>query len=123
MSSQGSELQIIFDCPARPRPAKRQKVLHWSAPQTEEQWQNARVACGLDTPESIISKMTQLKNWGMGQVSELQPWQKMVVIAATLVYLSAGKEEDATLTLDRVYGRPHGYETRRKDISAVLRLI
>ncbi|RMJ03569.1 hypothetical protein CDV36_014896 [Fusarium kuroshium] len=122
-SQGGSELQIIFDCPAQPRPAKRQKVLHWSVPQTEEQWQSARAACGLDTPESIISKMTQLKNWGMGQVAELQPWQKMVVIAATLVDLSTGKEGDATLTLNRVYGRAHGYETRRKDISAVLRLI
>ncbi|RSL89675.1 hypothetical protein CDV31_015820 [Fusarium ambrosium] len=122
-SQGGSELQIIFDCPAQPRPAKRRKLLHWSVPQTEDQWQSARVACGLDTPESIVSKMTQLKNWGMGQPVELQPWQKMVVIAATVVDLSAGKEEDATLTLNRVYGRPHGYETRRKDVSAVLRLI
>ncbi|RSL47853.1 hypothetical protein CEP54_013200 [Fusarium duplospermum] len=123
MSSQGSKFQIIFDCPTQPRPAKRQKALHWSVPQTEEQWQRARAACGLDTPKSIIYNMTQLKNWAMGQPSALQPWQKLVVIAATVVDLSTGREEDATLTLDRLYGRPHGYETRRKDISAVLRLI
>lgn len=123
MSSQGSEFQIIFDRPTQPRPAKRQKVIHWSVPQTEEQWQSARAACGLDTSESIISNMTRLKDWDMSQTAELQPWQKLVVIAATIVDLTAGREEDATLALDRVYGRSQGYETRRKDTSAVLRLI
>lgn len=122
-ASQGPELQIVLECPAQPRPAKRAKLLHWPVPQTEEQWQSARASCGLDTPESIIQKMAQLRDWGMGQPVELQHWQKLVVIAATVVDLSAGREEDATLTLNRVHGRPHGYETSRKDVAAVLHLI
>ncbi|KAL3590916.1 hypothetical protein FPOAC2_13120 [Fusarium poae] len=109
-----SSLQVIFVNPAKPK-TKR----HFSIPQSEEQWQNCRCEYGLATVDSLINKVSNLRGWDQ---RHLQEWEKFVVIAATVVDLYRGQEED-TLRLGKVYAGRTGYETRRKDRAAVLSLI
>ncbi|KAF4454654.1 hypothetical protein F53441_2888 [Fusarium austroafricanum] len=111
---------VVLEDPSKP-PAKRQPWSN-SVPQTEQEWQSVRVAHNLETPRGILSKINNLKNWERSY--DLKPWQKIVLLAATMVDISTGqKEEDDTEKLDRVYNQPPAYGTRRKDRTAVLNLI
>ncbi|KAF5022315.1 hypothetical protein F66182_5644 [Fusarium sp. NRRL 66182] len=111
-------LLVVLEDPAQPKP--KRKRLSYSVPQTEEQWQSFRVVCGMDTPENLLSKAAEIDK--LDQVGELQHWQRLVVIAATIVDLSTGTKEDK-LELGKVYDRRPTYDTRRKDRAAVLNLI
>ncbi|CVK92419.1 uncharacterized protein FMAN_07315 [Fusarium mangiferae] len=115
-SSQGS-LRVVLQDPARP--ITRRERLPCSVPQTEEQWQSCRSAHGLDTLENILNKIARFEQLDR---HELDPWEKLVIIAATIVDLSIGHDEDA-LELGRVYAYRLGYSTRRRDRAAVLGFI
>ncbi|KAG4258259.1 hypothetical protein FPRO03_03213 [Fusarium proliferatum] len=115
-SSQDS-LRVVLQDPARP--ITRRERLPCSVPQTEEQWQSCRSAHGLGTPENILNKIERFEQLDR---HELDPWEKLVIIAATIVDLSIGHDEDA-LELGRVYAYRLGYSTRRRDRAAVLGLI
>ncbi|KAF4946200.1 hypothetical protein FSARC_14251 [Fusarium sarcochroum] len=93
-----------------------------SVPEAEEEWRRARVTCGLNTPPSIIGKVFSLESWE--QIIGLQRWQRTVVIAANIVDISVGQvEEDDVTELGKIYSRPPGYDTRRRDRATILSLI
>lgn len=115
--------QFILEVPSQSKKQKRSAAL----PQTEEQWQRSRVACGLDTPEHILDTITQLQHLELTQTGHkrpaLQNWQKLVLVAVAIVDMSAGNDEDATLALEKIHNQPLSYDTRRKETAAVMNLI
>ncbi|KAI5465155.1 hypothetical protein BGZ63DRAFT_379472 [Mariannaea sp. PMI_226] len=90
--------------------------------QSEEEWQSSRVKCGLDTPKNILDKLGSLKNLVLSRTG-LEPWQRLVVIAATIVDLATGNVEEANRTLDSIYPQPPSEDTLRRNKSMVHRLI
>ncbi|KAF4448116.1 hypothetical protein F53441_8432 [Fusarium austroafricanum] len=116
-SSSYGNLNVVLENPARP-PAKRKRH-SYQVPQTEEHWQSRRMECGLATPKDILNKIESLKTWDR---RKLLPWEKLVVVAATIVDLSTGQDED-TLKFGQVYTDYMSYNTRRRDRAAVLNLI
>ncbi|KAF5017500.1 hypothetical protein F66182_10562 [Fusarium sp. NRRL 66182] len=110
-------LNVVLENPALPA-TKRQRPAYL-VPQTEEQWQKSRLVNGLATLEDVIDKAASLEdlNW-----RELHNWEKIVAIAATIVDLDVGIEEDA-INFGTVYAGVLSYDTHRRDRATVLNLI
>ncbi|GKU05249.1 unnamed protein product [Fusarium langsethiae] len=123
ISSAETGLNVVLENPAEPI-KKRKRLTRptqptYTVPLTEEQWRKSRLAFGLATSQSILDKITGLEDWDK---RELQNWEKILVIAATVVDLDRG-QEDATLKLGKAYPGRMSYESYRKDRAAVLNLI
>ncbi|KAH6869660.1 hypothetical protein B0T10DRAFT_568782 [Thelonectria olida] len=121
-----SNVQIVWEDSTQRRPKRRkrsQRSLSDSVPQSEEQWQSSREAFGLDTPENILDKATQLRNLDLNRNTgaRLEIWQELVFIAVTVVDSSIGK--DTTQILTNIYGHLPTYSTCRQDKAAILRII
>ncbi|KAF4990629.1 hypothetical protein FDECE_14294 [Fusarium decemcellulare] len=115
------DLQVVIEDPAQSK--KRKWSDDPSLPQTEEEWQDSRVKHGLDTAEHILNKIMRPELSQNRSQLQRPDWQKVVLIAASIVDLSVEREADAELALTEVHGRLPPYGTSRKDRAAVLRLI
>ncbi|CAF3656456.1 unnamed protein product [Fusarium graminearum] len=113
-----SSLRVVLENPAQP--AARRQPPSCSIPENEEEWQSIRLQTGLDTLGSILGKVSSLvESWDR---RELQEWEKIVIVAATIVDLRAGHDEK-TLRFGELYAGRMTYETYRRDRAAVLNLI
>ncbi|KAF5018842.1 hypothetical protein F66182_9171 [Fusarium sp. NRRL 66182] len=99
--SREDELHVVLEDPLQPTSIKKRQQPAYTIPPTEEQWRSC------------------LGSWDQ---RELKNWEKLVVIAATVVDLDRGQEEDK-LQFGKAYDSRMSYITYRKDRAAVLNLI